>query len=578
MKLVTFLKCLGLEPVFDLEQKKDNPQDIKHKEWKLVFNYLYPLIIWLFLWYHPILITTVAFTDDHKDILPRACFSFIQPIQYYVAFWYFRSQRTKRIYESRNLEFLDNPNGMWKYLPKEKTLLHLIFSISFVFIIEAIAVFIITVEESNSYYDELSSGMKGLGYFIIPISLVYGRFTLTLNTHVFLFSFFQQIQKMQALREKLGNQKWKEGRNLSVAALCYEIFDLRYTVSRMIGKLEDMYTFTTILGSIGIGLLLTTSEFDFQTVTGTVIFLIMQVFFLFVIQSIGKERDGFRKVIHHRKFASTYILRRNEFCQACLEVQRESNEKELFQDLSFDIEQLTGSTPEPTGNLRPFPKKRKHSTLRKDIRAILAAGIENDEENGNSCDVSIDVQRIQQTRLESPDDPVEIVDEESEAPTASRELETSRETSRDHHVPSLDDSPDDVFQKRSLGGSNEEKSGDGTLSSFHQQDSMDESEDIRQQIKKLLETGGIGDPHILADSGCSLTTDEFIRCIYEWVTNTGSTVDWMVLNSILNEDWASFGMFGVEFSDGSALRKAIYMTTLLVGVGSALGFLEEWEG
>lgn len=549
--LVTFLRWLGLEPIFDLKQETD----IRNKRAKVVANWLYPLFIWIVLWYHPILITIVAFTNNHPTILPRACFSFIPPIQYYVSFWYFRSQRTKRIYESKDYDFLDNKEGKGKYFPEENTLLKLVISVAIIFMIEAFAIFFLTIEEADSYYNELNKVVQGIGYFMIPLSIVYGKFVLTLSIHVFVFSFFQQIQKMRRLREKLEKRSWKEGQQIAVATLCYEICDIRYTLSRMISKLEDMYTYTTVLGSVGIGLLLTIGDLDFHTITGTIIFCLMQVFFLFIIQSVGKERDRFRKIIYHRKFASTYILRRNEFCQACLQIQKESNEKDLFYNVPLDIQRLSENMTKPTGDLRPLPKSIKDKQIiQKNIRSILTSESE-------SQDMSIEVHRIEKTSLDNPDAPVEIIEESADSYDDSL---GSNSMLTDSSV---------RFQKRTFGDPNEEK----TISESSLRDadnSTDESEDIRQHIKKLLESGGIGDPHVLADSGCSLTTEEIIRCIYEWVTNTGSTVDWIVLNSILNENWSSFGMFGIEFSNGSALRKAIYITIILVGTASVLGIAE----
>lgn len=572
--MVTLLKLLGLEPIFKDVSQSEN--DDSNFVWKHIANWGYTLMIWLFLWYHPIFLLTTGIDQREVILISRSLFTFIQPVQYYIAFFYFRSQRTKRLYESTNLEFLDNPNGSWKYLPEEKQLLKLVFSIGIIFVIEAILTFGLTVQESGSYYKEYSDVVMGVGYAVIPVSLLYGRFVLTLNTHVFFFSFLQQIQKMSMLREKLEKKRWKEGKNLSVATLCYEIFDIRYTLSRMISKLEDMYSYTTILGAIGVGLLISHSDADFATITGTVIFGIMQVFFLIVIQMIGKERDRFHKIIRHRKFASTYILRRNEFCQACLEVQRESKEQELFSNMPFSLSTLGKSDPIPTGELRPLGHRR---TLHKDLNTIMKI-TDTPGVTGSTADlqeVSLDVTResVQDSVPNSVSikindiGPVEIIEEDgSSSPDPITESKESKE------------SPDE-FRKRTLGmtgsASKNDLTGYNSLESTRHRDSLEESEDIRQQIKNLLESGGIADPHVLADSGCSLTTDEFIRCIYEWVSNTGSTVDWIILNTILNEDWASFGMFGVEFSDGAALRKALSMTMALIATGSVVGFLETWS-
>lgn len=536
MRLHSFLKFLGFEPIFE--------KDVK--VWQMITNWIYPFSIWLLLWYHPILVTVICFKKDRLNILPGALFLFIQPIQYHIAFWYFRSQKQKRLYESTNLEFLrnDEKDNMSRYLPTESMLLKMIITSSFLFVLLSLVIFILIVFDTDSYYRDIPFGVQILGYIIIPLSLIYGKTVLTLNTFIFVFSFFQQIHKMKELSEKLNKKRWTEGHNLSVATLCYEIFDIRYTLSRMINKLGDMYTYTTILGSTAVGLVLSSGGLNYQIVTSGSMFLIMQIFFLFIIQSIGMERENFKDIIKNRKFASAYILRRNEFCQACIQVQADSNEKELFDDLDADIQNLIQVTPEPSGMLQPLPRlngRKDVDVLTKDIKKILEG------EQVNEI-------RVDDEDKKSSDD-VHVVEIEEE--------NIPREKTH--------------YNKKSFGGLGPGIADSAVISTESPEDTLDESEDIRHHIQKLLE-GEIGDPHVLADSGCRLTTEEFIRCIYEWVTNTGSTIDWIVLNSILNDDWSSFGMFGIEFSDGSALRKAIYASVILVGSGSIIGLIEglEW--
>lgn len=51
---------------------------------------------------------------------------------------------------------------------------------------------------------------------------------------------------------------------------------------------------------------------------------------------------------------------------------------------------------------------------------------------------------------------------------------------------------------------------------------------------------------------------------YEIVNDTNKTIDWILLNSLLTEEWSDFGMLGFKFSDGSAVKKAIFITGLIV--------------
>ena len=105
---------------------------------------------------------------------------------------------------------------------------------------------------------------------------------------------------------------------------------------------------------------------------------------------------------------------------------------------------------------------------------------------------------------------------------------------------------------------------------------MEDSNEIRRNINALLDSRN-GSTY-LADSGCYLTTDEYIRCIYEWTTNTGSSVDWIILNSLLNENWSSFGLFGVKFSDGKALINAVSVATTIMSADCIISNIRDYEG
>jgi hypothetical protein len=106
-----------------------------------------------------------------------------------------------------------------------------------------------------------------------------------------------------------------------------------------------------------------------------------------------------------------------------------------------------------------------------------------------------------------------------------------------------------------------------------QPDDISNTTDSQVNKEKIQYMNDHIDPHLLADSGCMLTTDEYTKCIYEWVRNTGNMMDWTILNTMLNNDWTSFGLFGIEFSDASAIHKSISITVLLITSGSLVGYI-----
>jgi hypothetical protein len=126
---------------------------------------------------------------------------------------------------------------------------------------------------------------------------------------------------MKNIKDKLNTS------NISIDSLSYEIFDVRYTLSRMIRKLEYMYIFTTIFGSLGVGITMYNNTYPFQEIVNIVIFLATQIIFIYTIQNVGSYREGFRNIIYSRKFASKYIFARYDFCGACIELQKNPSHK-----------------------------------------------------------------------------------------------------------------------------------------------------------------------------------------------------------------------------------------------------------
>ena len=41
----------------------------------------------------------------------------------------------------------------------------------------------------------------------------------------------------------------------------------------------------------------------------------------------------------------------------------------------------------------------------------------------------------------------------------------------------------------------------------------------------------------------------------DWIRDNGSSIDWIVLYTILKERWVSFSFMGLTFEDGNAIKK-----------------------
>ena len=60
--------------------------------------------------------------------------------------------------------------------------------------------------------------------------------------------------------------------------------------------------------------------------------------------------------------------------------------------------------------------------------------------------------------------------------------------------------------------------------------------------------------------------DKILKGIYNNVEQSGSSVDWIILNNILNNKWTSIDLFGISFDDGSGISKSLALTTTIVAM------------
>ena len=484
--LKIILKYIGIVPLLQV----DTFPNYKHK-YKNIFlhiiNYSYTFFIFSLLLYQPLLESILTYKTNDISNISNIIFYYIAPIHFYIAFYYFRNQEEIRIYESKKLDSITNETCVLKCIPEEKTLLKSLYIVSFLVIIESLITLYI---EDPSIYDNMSLLFYNISKIIISISFIPSRIILVLNSHIFFFSFLQQIHKLQDLEKTLQYRNFKEQKKYSVAVLCYEIIDIRYTLSRLIQKTELMYIATTTLGGVSTGLSIELKHWGIRNITSIVLFIFSQIIYLWIIYLIDTSRDEIGKIIHRRSFASKYILRKNNFMNTCFDIEKNiielqnSNEYQEKKSISGDSNDIIIHTQDNSLNIR----KRNIENEIKEIKEY-----ENKEDNNTYIDIK----------------------------------------------------------------NNTEIQG-----------YLEDSNEIKKKIHKLMQTKN---DSICLDKSHYLQTDDYIRCIYEWVTNTGSSVDWIIVNQLLHENWACFKLLGFQFTNGKALSNAIFITSLLVASTSLLG-------
>ena len=60
--------------------------------------------------------------------------------------------------------------------------------------------------------------------------------------------------------------------------------------------------------------------------------------------------------------------------------------------------------------------------------------------------------------------------------------------------------------------------------------------------------------------------NKMLKGIYNNVEQSGSSIDWIILNNILNNKWTSIDLFGISFDDGSGISKSLALTTTIVAM------------
>jgi len=453
---------------------------------KKSINYSYTFVVFLLLLYQPALESIITYNSGDISNISNIVFYYVAPIHFYIAFYYFRNQEEKTIYESKKLDAIQNETCVLRCIPKEETLLKSLYIISFFVFIESLITLYI---EDPNIYKHLSYPMYIFTKILISISFIPSRIILVLNSHIFFFSFLQQIHKLQDLEKTLRYRNYDETKKYSVAVLCYEIIDIRYTLSRLIQKTELMYISTTMLGGVSTGLSIELQHWSIRNITSIVLFIFSQIVYLWIIYLIDTSRDEIGKIIHRRSFASKYILRKNNFSSTCF-------------DLEKNILHLQNS----------------YDTIEKD---------------NNNIKEKKSISNSREKVIEDNDIVIHVHNE-----TSQKEL------------------------RKRINGNNT------SFTSINIQDNiLEDSNEIKKKIQSLLQT---------KNDSCSVDTpilnnDEYIRCIYEWVTNTGSSVDWIIVNQLLQENWACFKLLGYHFTNGKALSSAIFITTVLIASTSILG-------
>ena len=410
---------------------------------------IYSIFVLFLISYPTIININFAIKKKETKYLPEIFFGFIPIINYIFSLNYFRKQKEKRIYESTK----------HYNLPSEVFITKIIYIISIIFIIISYLL--------NDYKNLLENNII-LNLTIIFISFIPSVFITILNSNIFLFSFMQQYHKLKEVKKVINTKNLINKRQAYITHMCYKIIDIKYTLSRLIDKMENLYFYTTIIGGISIGLEFNYNTWDMFQIYLLSLFSISQIIFLFIIYLINDEKEDIINSVQSRKFAYIYLLRIHH-----------SEKDKLHNDIK--------------------------SLKRKDIEDFIDKYDDNEED----------------------EDKITIHINDSKLDFVKKEIDTPIESSSDFL-----DTPRNISYS-----------------------SNEYSKEVENKVEKVL-----NDSNKLLESDSLSDEMQYMKSIKEWCVNTGTSIDWLILNNLLQENWASFSIFGIEFSNGSALTYAITTT------------------
>tara|TARA_Y100000389_G_scaffold34567_1_gene29426 strand:- start:25569 stop:26882 length:1314 start_codon:yes stop_codon:yes gene_type:complete len=354
--------------------------------------------------------------DDSMMVtqIPKLCFLLISPSLFIIGNNYFKKEHffiTFNNIKNSNLTYFNNESKIII-----TTLVCTTISIIITFLGEYIY--------NNPLCNITSIYIGDIGILISLLGWVYGRLIIFLNLIIFFLIFSYHKNELENTAMILSDKDWLKTEQFVVSDICYQLLKLKTKMEESITNLESIYTFSTMLGTIGIGVFFQTienySNYIFICVC-ICIFIIIQFIFIYYMRELTLQRKNLLKIIQSNKFTKTFL-------------KRNGKNKETPQDPFKTL--IT---------LQRFAKLKGSLTL-------------------------------------------------------------------------------------------------GSLSNIKLSPPPDNS-----SIDKLINKG-------------SKTPD--------WIRDNGSSIDWIILYTILKERWISFSLFGLTFEDGDAFKKGIALSAMLVAANS----------
>ena len=266
---------------------------------------LYNLTIFCILLVEPLFILLdIIHTKDIINI-PKFCFLIISPCQFIIGKNYFSKNHFKIIYKhikGTKLTFFNN----------EKKILISTLVLSVFSMILSLYVFIYDINNNGFIHEPLFIHMGYFGIIVQFISWIYGRSIIFFNLTVFFTIFSHHKKELDNITLILSDKDWLNSEQFIVSDLCYQILKIKTKLEESISNLESIYTFSTMFGTIGVGVFFQAIN-EFNNIIFIIIcisiFFCIQIIFIYYMYNLANKRKQLLKIIQSSKFTKAFLKR-----------------------------------------------------------------------------------------------------------------------------------------------------------------------------------------------------------------------------------------------------------------------------
>ena len=270
-----------------------------------ILSYIYRILIFTIITLEPLCILIYSIKNKSIVNIPKFCFLFISPCQFLIANSYFKKEHFWDIF--KHLE-----NTRLTYFNNENRIITVVLLLSIISIILTLCILVQEIVNNSITNEPIYINFGYFGILLSIISYIYGRIIIFTNIILFFLVFSSHKNELENTATILTNKDWLKSEQFIVSDLCYQILKIKTRLENSISHLETIYTYSTMLGTVGIGVFFQ----DIDDINNNVfimicfgIFAIVQVYFVYFMYNLTTQRKNLLKIIQSSKFTKAFLKR-----------------------------------------------------------------------------------------------------------------------------------------------------------------------------------------------------------------------------------------------------------------------------